>query len=161
MKTNIRNSVKGSIVGVLILSSAGLMTGCASDYSNQVYAGSQTRQAQEVQYGTIQSIRPVKINGKESNLGVGSIGGAALGGIAGSQIGGGWGRAAGAVGGAVVGGLAGNAIEGKVREQNGIEIQVKLDNGRQLSIVQASEKGFSVGQRVRVLGSGRDARVSP
>lgn len=156
-----KKSIRNSALGILILSSTALMTGCASDYSGSVYSGSQARQAQKVQYGTIQSIRPVKINGKESNLGVGSLGGAALGGIAGSQIGGGLGRAAGAVGGAVIGGLAGNAIEGKVREQNGIEIQVKLDSGRQLSIVQAAEKGYAVGQKVRVIGNGRDARVSP
>lgn len=48
--------------------------------------------------------------------------------------------------------MAGNAVEGKVREENGIEIIVRLDNGTEVSVVQAADQAFSVGQHVKVVG---------
>lgn len=146
---------------VFVLMSAAVLSGCTSTYSNQVYKASEAKQAQIVQYGTIKSIRPVEIQGSESNFGVGTIGGAALGGIAASQIGGGLGSVAAAVGGALVGGLAGNAVEKQVRKENGIEIIVVLDSGTNLSVVQAADQAFAVGQKVKVIGSGSNVRVTP
>lgn len=155
------NKSKKLLLAATLAFSATLLSGCVSESSGQVYKRSEVKQAQIVQRGTIKSIRPVKIQGKESNFGIGTIGGAALGGIAGGSIGHGLGSAAAAVGGALLGGMAGNAVEGKVREENGIEIIVRLDNGTEVSVVQAADQAFSVGQHVKVVGSGENVRVSP
>lgn len=145
---------------VLSLVSATLLSGCADQYSGTVYRADQAKQIQTVNYGTISKIRPVTIDGN-SGVGVGSIGGAVLGGIAGSTVGGGTGRYLGAAAGAIGGGLLGNAVENKVTTKNGIEIEVRLESGQRVSVVQSADQAFSVGQHVRVVGSGSSARVSP
>jgi len=53
------------------------------------------------------------------------------------------------------GGLAGSAIEKNVTTTAGVELEVELDNGELLAIVQEKDAVYNVGDRVRVL---RDAR---
>lgn len=65
-----------------------------------------------ITYGTIVSVRPVKIQADNQGV-VGTLGGGALGGIAGSTIGGGRGQAIAAVVGAIGGAIAGSKIEEK------------------------------------------------
>ncbi len=143
-----------------LMVSALTLTGCASGLGSSDYERSQTRSVQEVQMGVVQAVRNVKIEGTKSP--VGTIGGAAVGGIAGSQIGGGNGQIAGAVLGAVLGGLGGSALEEKMTAQNGVEITVKLDSGRTIAITQAANvnEQFRIGDRVRVLSGGGTTRVT-
>src|SRR5690554_7128656 len=84
-----------------------LLTGCASSLTGDTYSRSDARQVQTIRMGTIESLRPVRIEGTKTPIGAGA--GAAVGGIAGSSIGGGRGSAVAAVIGAVAGGLAGAA----------------------------------------------------
>ena len=92
---------------------------------------------------------------------MGAVGGAALGGVAGSTIGRGRGQVAGAIGGAVLGGLAGSAIEENATRQPGLEITVQLDNGRMVAVTQAADEPFYPGDRVRVLiGNDGTTRVA-
>lgn len=124
--------------------------GCASSMSGDAYSRSQARQAQEVQMGTVVSVRNVQIEGTKTPIG--ALTGAALGGIAGSTIGqGNRANAAGAIGGALLGGLAGSAVEEGVTRQQGIEITVRLDNGRTVAIAQGADQTFSSGERVKVV----------
>ena len=79
---------------VVILAALGL-GGCANSdvYSGDVYGSSTAGRAQSVTYGTLVSVRPVKIQAGDQNPNVvGTVGGGVLGGIAGSAIGGGTGR---------------------------------------------------------------------
>jgi len=62
--------------------------------------------------------------------------------------------------GAVLGGLAGNAAEQHGGRQAGLEIAIKLDDGRAISIVQAADEPFRPGDRVRVISDGITARVT-
>jgi len=135
------------------------LAGCVSSMSGSAYSRGEARQAMDVQYGTVQSVRNVMIEGTKTPIGAGA--GAIAGGILGSGIGGGRGRSLATVGGAVAGGLAGAAIEEGVTRQQGLEITVRLDNGRTISVVQAADQMFSPGERVQV-STGRDgsARVS-
>lgn len=144
-------SMKKMTVTALVLVSALVAGGCASSMSGEVYSQGQAREAQDVRLGYVESVRSVLIEGTKS--GVGTLGGAALGGIAGSNIGKGKGQVAGAVGGAIVGGLAGSAIEENVTRQPGLEITVRLDGGRMLAVTQAADQSFRPGDRVRVLTS--------
>jgi len=90
---------------------------------------------------------------------VGTVAGAAVGGILGSQVGHGAGSAVGAILGAVGGGLAGNAIEHGVTEHQGEEVVVRLDNGSTIAVVQGGPEDLRPGDRVRVLNGARGARV--
>ena len=107
---------------------------------------------------TVESVREVTIEGTKTP--VGPAAGAAVGGIAGSTIGQGRGSTVGAIVGAVAGGLAGAAVEEGTTRQKGLEITVKLDNGRMIAVTQAADEPFRPGERVRVLTGGGVTRIT-
>lgn len=149
-------NIRSSLIPIVL---AALVAGCASSNSGDVYSRDQTRRAQTVKMGIVESVRMVKIEGTKSPVGTGA--GAVVGGVAGSTLGEGKGSVIGAVVGAVAGGLAGSALEEGITRKEGVEITVKLDNGTMLAIVQeASGEQFNPGDRVRVLEGGGDTRVS-
>ena len=143
--------IKTTATIAALLATSLVLSGCPSSMSGSSYTRDQARQAQTVRLGYVDSVRTVNIEGTKS--GVGTIGGAALGGVAGSTIGKGRGQIAGAVGGAVLGGLAGSAIEENATRQMGLEITVRLENGRMIAVTQAADENFQRGDRVRVLTS--------
>lgn len=147
---------------VITLSSligAGMLSGCASD-SAMVYSQNQMRQAQTVQVGTVVSVHNVKMQGSDNGLL--TLGGAALGGLAGSHLGrGSKANAAGAIVGALAGGYATDAAQKNMGTKNAVEVTVKLDSGRMISIVQDPDVQLVAGQRVRVLSGGGTDRVVP
>jgi outer membrane lipoprotein SlyB len=112
-----------------------------------------------VQYGVVDAVRPVQLEGTKSP--VGAVAGAAVGGIAGSGVGGGRGAAIATVVGAVAGGLAGAAIEEGVTRSPGVEVTVRLDNGQVLAVVQDDRgEAFRPGDSVRVVRDGGTTRVA-
>ena len=137
---------------------SGLLLGCASGTGGKDYSRAQTRTAQEVQMGVVESVREVNIEGTKTPIGAGA--GAVIGGVAGSTVGGGRGSVVGATVGAVLGGLGGAAAEEAVTRQKGVEITVRLDSGRMIAVTQAADQEFRVGDRVRVLSGGGVTRVS-
>ena len=80
-----------------------------------------------------------------------------MGGALGSAVGGGSGRTIATVGGAILGGIAGTAAEKGMTTQVGVELEVELDNGELLAIVQEKDAIYNVGDRVRVLRDSRGA----
>lgn len=151
--------MKNKLSVFLVLITTGLV-GCASNLSGDTYSRSDVRSVQQVQYGEIVTLRPVQIEGTKTPIGAGA--GAVAGGIAGSTVGGGKGSAIMAVIGAVAGGVAGAAVEEGVTRSQGVEITVRLDNGKTVAIVQAlspNEK-FVVGDQVRVMTNGSTSRVA-
>ncbi len=143
----------------LALAAAMALSGCAQGLGGGTYARSEARRAMTVQFATVDSVRPVRLEGTKTP--VGSVAGAAVGGIAGSTVGGGRGAAVATVIGAVAGGLAGSAIEEGATRTDGVEVTVRLDNGQYLAVVQADQgEGFRPGERVRVLRDGGTTRVS-
>lgn len=137
---------------------AALLAACASSNSGDVYRREDARKVQSVRIGVIESVRNVKLEGTNSNIGTAA--GAVVGGIAGSSVGEGKGSAIGAVIGAVAGGLAGAAVEEVATRTDGVEITVKLDNGSLIAIVQEATETFTPGERVRLIESGGNTRVS-
>ncbi len=136
-----------------------VLTGCASGLGSGDYERTEARRVYEVKMGVVQHVRAVKLEGTES--GIGAAAGGAIGGIAGSKAGNGKGSAVGAVIGAVVGGLAGAATEEIGTRIAGVEVTVRLDSGRTIALVQEDNgENFTVGERVRILESGAQARVS-
>ena len=145
------------IANIFAASALGIAAGCATYDGPQDYRTREASVIQNVTYGIIESVRAVRID--EGEAPVGTIAGAAVGGILGSQVGHGAGSAAAAVLGAVGGGLAGNAIEQRATQHNGEEIVVRLDNGSTIAVVQGSASDLRPGDHVRVLNGGRGGRV--
>ena len=137
----------GRIISLLAV--IALLAGCVSSQSGQVYSRDQAQFAQTVQMGTVDYVKPVKVEGTKS--GVGAVVGGIAGGVLGSTIGGGDGSKIAAVGGALAGAGAGHLAEEKLTDYNGLEITVKLDSGRLTAVVQKNDVPFFVGERVRVL----------
>ncbi|HET9577095.1 MAG TPA: glycine zipper 2TM domain-containing protein [Usitatibacter sp.] len=138
--------------------SALLLGGCAYNAGSRDYRGYQVMGEQSVRFGVVESVRGVNISPRET--GVGTAGGAVLGGLAGSQIGQGSGQVAGAVGGAILGGILGSNIERSGNQRAGVEITVQLDSGKYVAIVQDADEQFRPGDRVRVLTGRGTTRVT-
>ncbi|MDM8349247.1 glycine zipper 2TM domain-containing protein [Pseudomonas sp. sp1636] len=134
--------------------------GCASSLTGDSYSRDEARAVQTVRMGTIESLRPVKIEGTKTPIGAGA--GAVVGGVAGSGVGGGRGSAVAAVIGAVAGGLIGAATEEGFTRTQGVEITVREDDGTMRAYVQAVEENqiFRVGQRVRIMTVNGTSRVA-
>lgn len=134
------------------------LAGCAYHQGSADYYGYQVASEQSVRFGVVDSVRPVRVN--PGNTGVGTAGGAVLGGLAGSQVGGGTGQVAGAVGGAILGGIIGQQVEQSANERQGLEVTVLLDSGNYISVVQEADEPFRPGDRVRVLSGRGRTRVT-
>lgn len=143
-------------LGIILFAS--LLAACASSNSGSIYTREETRTMTTVKIGVVESVRAVKIEGTNSQIGTAA--GAVVGGVAGSSVGEGKGSIIGAVIGAVAGGLAGSAIEEIGTRTDGVEITVKLDNGNLVAIVQETDETFHPGEKVRILESGGVTRVS-
>jgi outer membrane lipoprotein SlyB len=151
---------KNMVLAIAIIGTALMIGGCATSLKGDVYSRDEARTAQTVTMGTIQTLRPVQIEGTKTPIGAGA--GAAVGGIAGSGVGDGRGRAVAAVIGAVAGGLLGAAAEEGLTRTQGVEITVKEDSGITRAYVQAMSEGeiFRVGDRVRIMTVNGTARVA-
>ncbi|MCI4236908.1 glycine zipper 2TM domain-containing protein [Dickeya dianthicola] len=149
----------------LVITLAGItLAGCAntSTLSGDVYSASEAKQVQTVTYGTVVSTRQVQIQaGEDSNV-IGTIGGAVLGGLVGNTVGRGTGRNLATAAGAVAGGVAGNSIEGAVNRVQGVELEIRKDDGSTIMVVQKQgDTKFHAGQRVAMANNGRSITVSP
>lgn len=137
------------------------LAGCANTdvYSGSVYRGDQAKEARSISYGTIVSIREVKIQSDNTGV-IGTVGGGVLGGIAGSTIGGGRGSAVASAVGAIAGAMIGSAVEEKATQISSLEMVIRKDDGQEIVVVQKKEDGFIPGKRVRIVGSSSDLNVS-
>ncbi|MDC9580926.1 glycine zipper 2TM domain-containing protein [Xenorhabdus sp. PR6a] len=155
--------LKRFLVGVAV---ATTLSGCADmgALSSDTYSINQAKQAQTVTYGTILSVRPVKIKGNQTgdpNM-LGLIGGAVLGGLLGNTVGDGSGQKLAAAAGAIAGGLAGQGVEGALNQTKGVELEIRMDSGKSVIVVQKLDNViFNKGQRVRIANSGDSLTVSP
>ncbi|MDM9650692.1 hypothetical protein QDX81_03405 [Pseudomonas sp. CW003PS] len=147
---------------LLITSLAALLVlgGCQSRLTGDTYSRDEARAVQTVRMGTIESLRPVQIEGTKTPIGAGA--GAVVGGIGGSTLGGGRGSTVLAVVGAVAGGLLGAAAEEGLTRTQGVEITVREDDGTLRAYVQEVEPNqvFRVGERVRIMTVNGTSRVS-
>lgn len=143
-----------------LFASAALLSGCASNLSGSSYSRADARAVQSVRMGTIESLRPVQIEGTKTPIG--TLAGAAVGGIAGHSIGGGRGKAITTILGGVAGGAAGSAVEEGITRTQGVEIVVREDDGGTRAYVQAvdANQQFRIGDRVRIMSMNGASRVT-
>lgn len=100
----------------------------------------------------VERVRPVTIDAstRTSSL-VGELGGGLLGAVAGSAIGHGRGSLLAGIAGGLAGGFAGHEIEGHANRVAGLEITVRMPDGRMQSVTQPTSEGsFYPGQPVQL-----------
>ena len=116
--------------------------------------------ASTVKPGIIQSVNGVVLRPEHSKLGIGV--GAVLGGIAGSELGGGdKAKTAGAIGGAVLGGIAGNEAGKALGTQNGYSYIVQFDSGEVKEIVMKTDNPIPAGTPVNVVFATDGVQIYP
>jgi outer membrane lipoprotein SlyB len=119
--------------------------------------GAQSNQVQTVSYGAIVSAKAVTIQDKPS--GSKTMGGAAVGAVAGAAIAGHGHH----FGGAIIGGLAGAAIGSAADKADsvkpGTELIIKLDNGQEIAIQIPGTLNFLPGDRVRMISGSSGTKV--
>ena len=152
--------IKNLLVAAMIGISVFTLGGCVTSKKGDVYSREDARTPQVVRMGTVESLRPVQLEGTKTPIGAGA--GAVVGGKAGSTVGGGRGSAVAAVIGAVAGGLLGAATEEGMTRTQAVEITVHEDNGPTRAYVQEISEGevFKVGDRVRITMVNGNARVA-
>ncbi|MDR1062471.1 MAG: glycine zipper 2TM domain-containing protein [Azoarcus sp.] len=149
------------VLTMALLAAASLtFGGCAAGLGGDDYSRTEARQTMHIRFATVESVRPVKLEGTKTPIGTAA--GAVAGGVIGSSLGRGHtSSSVGAVLGAIAGGVGGAAVEEAVTRQDGVEITVRLENGEYLAIVQADKgENFRRGERVRLVGSGQATRVT-
>ena len=135
-----------------------LFSGCAT-HTDTVRSGEQVQREQAVRAGVVEAVREVQIEAARSTGAGGAIG-AIVGGVVGSYAGSGRGSIVGSVIGAVVGGMAGQSAEQVTAREPGVELSIRLDEGRTIVIAQpVAAELFRPGDRVRVISDGVTARV--
>jgi outer membrane lipoprotein SlyB len=122
---------------------------CGSSQGSKTYSRREAQQQQQVYEGTVLRVENVTIEGESTALG--AVGGGFLGYALGSAVGGGSGNRIAKTAGAVGGVAAGSAVEKNARTSAGLEIEVELDNGDLVVVVQEKDDEFMVGDRVRLI----------
>ena len=149
----------------LLLSCLGFLaiSACTPHLGGSDYDVQSVGQVSTTLKGIIVATRKIKIRASDNpqqpgaGAAIGGIGGA----VAGSTIGGGNHMPlVSAVVGGIAGGVAGHMIEKKIKEQDGVEYQVKLDRGDLITIAQGVEPTLVVGQRILVIESNPQLRES-
>ena len=116
--------------------------------------------SQSERNGRITALEVVQVD-ESYKLGIGTVVGAVAGGLLGSQIGGGRGATLATVLGAAAGGVAGTAVESKMKKQDAQRVTVRMDTGGEVTLLQPIDSRLRSWMRVRVEGSGDNARVVP
>jgi outer membrane lipoprotein SlyB len=105
-----------------------------------------------VYHGTVMSVREVTIK-RDSSM-IGTATGAVLGGLAGSELGGGdKAQTAGAIGGAVLGGIAGNEAGKAVGTSKAFAYIVRFSSGESKEIIQGADVYIAPGTPVDIIAS--------
>ncbi len=107
--------------------------------------------------GTIAQLENIRVDDKYK-LGVGTAVGAVAGGLLGARVGD---STSATVAGAVLGGVAGTYAESKIAKNDAQRITVNMVTGGRVTITQPVDARLRQGMRVRVEGSGENARVVP
>ncbi|MCX7705014.1 MAG: glycine zipper 2TM domain-containing protein [bacterium] len=147
-------------IGLVVLSV--IFAGCQTPMSGSSYERKEARKLQTVYYGTVVSVKEVTIQGEAGAAG--TITGAAAGAAVGHTVGKGSGKTAATIIGGVAGAVAGGAVEKKLTTKPGLEITVKLEDGRTVAIIQekTAQDNFRPGDAVQVIyGADGTARVRP
>lgn len=148
--------MKTATVGV-VLAFGALLAGCTFPSSGRVVSRNQAGQMRRLDYGTVEKVSPVILEGQRGPIGL--YGGGAAGAAGAGVVGHGVGTDLAQVGGGIVGAVAGQAVEEAVTRKDAQEMVIKLDNGSMVVITQAGSPLFAVGERVAIANGPGGAQV--
>ncbi|HUB13408.1 MAG TPA: hypothetical protein VMB34_15775 [Acetobacteraceae bacterium] len=149
----VRNVIGGAAAAMLAM-----LAGCGPSYSPNTYDAAAVQQANKVTQGEVVGVRKV---GVSADAALGTVTGAAAGGIAGSQVdSGGPITALSTLGGTVIGGLVGSGVQHAQGDTTAYEYIVRQTDGSLVSVTQRDKVPLALGQKVLVI-AGRQARVVP
>ncbi len=133
-----------------------VLAGCGPNYSPNTYASAAVQQANPAQRGVVVGVRDVQVSADAT---LGTVTGAAAGGIAGAGVdGGGPITALSALGGSVIGGVVGSGVEHATGDTTAYEYIVQEAKGDLVSVTQRDSVPLAIGQKVLVI-AGKQARV--
>jgi outer membrane lipoprotein SlyB len=143
------------IVGVLTLGACETMNeSFHTSGPGTAYPGTANSESAYSGYGVVDSIERVSqgstgIGG--SGIGVGTIAGAVVGGLLGYQVGSGTGQTVATVAGAAGGAYVGHELENRQQHTaDTYKFTIRMNNGSYQTLMQNTDTGFRVGDRVRV-----------
>jgi outer membrane lipoprotein SlyB len=131
------------------------VSACSPNYSPDTYVSTAAQKENNVDQGVIVGVRPV---GVSADATIGTVTGAAAGGLAGAQAGIGTVSAFSALGGSVVGGIAGSTVEHMAGDARAYEYIVRKTAGSLISVTQQDKTPLALGQKVLVI-AGNQARI--
>jgi outer membrane lipoprotein SlyB len=131
------------------------VSACSPNYSPDTYVSTAAQKENNVDQGVIVGVRPV---GVSADATIGTVTGAAAGGLAGAQAGIGTVSAFSALGGSVVGGIAGSTVEHMAGDARAYEYIVHKTAGSLISVTQQDKTPLALGQKVLVI-AGNQARI--
>ena len=131
--------------------------GCTFPSGSRVVSRRLVDQLQHIDYGTVQQVSHVTVEGERVQIGL--VGGGLTGSAAAGGAGQGVGRDLVRAGGAVVGAVTGQAVEEAVTRKSAVELTIKLENGSVVVVTQEVPPTFAVGDRVGVASGAGGARV--
>lgn len=140
----------GSFLGLLALLSLGACS--TTNYPPNAPDASAAHPANDYAgYGVVQSVEVVRQEG--GGIGLGTIAGAVVGGVVGNQVGAGRGNTAATIVGAAGGAYVGHELESRQQQNaNAVRITVRMEDGAYRTVMQSTDGGLRVGDRVRVEG---------
>lgn len=94
------------------------------------------------------AVNVVEVAGKGSGLGV--VAGGVVGGLVGNQVGDGRGKDIATIAGVVGGAFAGNAIEKNAKKTKRYDIVVRMEDGTERTLSQATDPALVNGQKVKI-----------
>ena len=141
------------LAGVLALSACMSTPPPAAPYPQDPYQGSAAPGGIYSGYGRVESIEsaPQDYQGVGgTGIGLGSVAGAVIGGVAGHQVGSGSGNTAATIAGAAGGAYIGHQLEKRKQATSAYRITVRMENGAYQTLIQPSIGDLRVGDRVRI-----------
>jgi outer membrane lipoprotein SlyB len=137
-----------------------MIQGCSSSLKGDVYSRNEAQKTMNFHWGTIESTKPVVIQGDRSEKGL--LAGGVIGGLAGSGVTNSSTQGLVTAVGVVAGAIAGQMAEEKMTRAQGLEITLKMDDGQEMVIVQEVGKvdEFASGDRVKVISDDGKMRVA-
>jgi outer membrane lipoprotein SlyB len=153
--------MKKLFLSLVVLSFVSMLSACAQQQSQNAYNDNEVGKQTDIEFGVIKAVKHVKVQAQSSEIG--TLGGAAVGGVGGSEFGNGKGAILTTIAGAIAGGFAGSAAENALNNKVGIQYVIKKENGKTVSIVQnidKDDKPLHIGQRVMIQTSGEYQQAS-
>lgn len=151
--------MKSTIQSIIFLLALSVMlSACTNPPSGNTYSTTEAGKMQDVQFGTVVSVRDVMI--EQNSTDTGQVTGAMIGGVAGSEVGKGKGKVVGSIAGAVAGGAIGSIIDRNAQAKPGVEVIIELDSGRTVALVQLADQEFVEGDEVKIITRDGKSRVT-